>query len=268
MKHVLPLGLMLAGCASVAPSPATTGNGIFHYLRSNRDGSLPEHVVQYRPSRTAISVYKWVEKCITAAYVTAEMDPALHEGRLFVAGKVARDGSQATFGTLTLDPAAKALVAEIDPPGGSHISVRHALKSRPYLLYDFDFADLNAFLQDARPRTDFTYELPVIWPSDSTSLFRDYGRLAARYAGEERHLGRRAVRFDLTVEGAVPTTGALWIDATRGFIVEAELGLPNHEAYRDFRLRLDRVERGGTGPWNTLTRAHYAACPKASSGGG
>lgn len=263
MKHVLPLGLMLAGCASIVPSPATTGDAIFHYARSNRDGSLSEHVAQYRSSQTAIAVYKWVEKCTTAAYVTAEMDPALREGRLFVAGKVAKDGSQAKFGTLTLDPAAKALVAEIDPPGGSHISARHYLRSQPYLLYDFDFADLNAFLQEAQPRTDFTFELPIIWPSDSTSLFRDYGPLHARYAGEERHLGRRTIRFDLAVEGAVPTTGALWIDANRGYIVEAELGLPNHQEYRDFRLRLDRVERGGTGAWDALTRGHYAACPKA-----
>ena len=254
------LALLLAACASV-PSAPPAGDSIFHYVRSNRDGTEPEHVVQYRPARTAIAVYKWVSKCTTSAYVTAEMDEALREGRLFVAGKVAKDGSQERFGTLTLDPAGPALVAEIDPPGGSHISARHPLQGRPFLVYDFDFADLNAFLQEARPRTDFSYELPVIWPGDGPSLFRDYGRLNARYDGEEQHLGHRTARFDLSVDGAVDATGTLWIDAARGFIVEAELGLPNHQEYRDFRLRLEREERGGMPAWDALTRSQYADCP-------
>ena len=257
---ILGLGAFtLASCATVPP-PAS--DSIYHYLRTNRDGSEPEHVVQYRPSRTGIAVYKWVEKCTTAAYVTAEMDETVREGRLFIAGKVAKDGGQARFGTL--DAAGPALKAEIDPPGGSHISARHPLQSRPFLLYDFDFADLNAFLQQHRPRADFSYELPVIWPGDGPSLFRDYGRLHARYVGEEQHLGRRTARFNLSVDGAVESTGSLWIDAARGFIVEAELGLPNHQEYRDFRLKLERVERGGKPVWDALTRSHYAGCPSGN----
>ena len=249
--------LALAGCATVPPRPAA-GDDIYHYVRSNRDGSDPEHVVQFRPARTRIGVYKWVEKCTTAAYVTAEMDDAVREGRLFTAGKVARDGSQASFGTLTLD--GFVLVAEIDPPGAPHISARHQLKSRPYLLYDFDFADLNAFLQTHQPRADFAYQLPVVWPGKD-GIFKDYGQLHARYAALERHLGRPTVRFDLSVDGDRETAGTLWIDAARGFIVEADLGLPNHQEYRDFRLRLDRVETGGRRAWDALTRSQYSACP-------
>lgn len=254
--------LVLSGCASVPP--VAPGDPIYHYLRTNRDGSEAEHVVQYRPTRSGIAVYKWVEKCTTAAYVTAEMDPAIRHGTRFVAGKVARDGSQAAFGTLELDPTGPALQMELDPPGMGHLSERVKLAALPYLIYDFDFADLNAFLQEARPRQDFAFELPVIWPGPGPSLFRQLGRMTARYAGEERHLGRRTTRFDLRVAGPSPTTGALWIDAQRGFIVEAELGLPNHQEYRDFRLRLERVEGGGQKAWDALTRGHYANCPAKS----
>ena len=251
--------LALAGCATVTPQPAV-GDAIYHYVRSNQDGSEPEHVVQFRPSRTQIAVYKWVEKCTTAAYVTAEMDAAVREGRSYVAGKVAREGSQVAFGTLTLDEAAPALQADLDPPGSAHISGRHPLKSRPYIIYDFDFADLNAFLQEHRPRAGFGYEMPVIWPGEA-GLFRDLGRLTATYAGEEQHLGRMTRRFDLAVAGPSPATGRLWIDAAQGFIVEAELALPNHEGYRDFQLKLERVETGGRESWDALTAAHYAGCP-------
>ena len=67
----------------------TSASPIYHYIRSNRDGSQPEHVVHYRPTRTSISVYKWVSKCTTAAYVTADMDDQMRSGRMFFAGKVA-----------------------------------------------------------------------------------------------------------------------------------------------------------------------------------
>ena len=150
---------------------------------------------------------------------------------------------------------------EIDPPGMGHLSERAKLTGRLNLLYDFDFADLNTILQEARPRDDFAFELPVVWPGTGPSLFRQLGQLAARYAGEEQHLGRRTARFDLDVVGPTPATGTLWIDAKHGFIVEAELGLPNHQEYRDFRLKLERIERGGQAAWDRLTQAHYARCP-------
>ena len=245
---------LLAAAALAAPSP------ILHYTRSNRDGSEPEHVVQYRPSRTGIAVYKWVEKCTTAAYVTAEMSDDVQQGRSFIAGKVARDGSQARFGMLTLDPRLLTLSADVTPPGGQRIRAKHQLRGMPFIIYDFDLADLNAFLQEHRPRTDFSLALPVIWPGDE-NLFRDLGMLRARHVGPEKHLGRDTSRFDLNVEGPIPSTGALWVDAADGFIVEAELGLPNHQEYRDFRLKFDKVEPGGQAAWDELTRSHYAGCP-------
>ena len=209
MRSTAWLLLLASGCATL-PAAAPTGGSIYHYVRSNRDGSEPEHVVQYRPTRTQIAVYKWVEKCTTAAYVTADMDGNLREGRRFIAGKVASDGSQATFGTLTLDPATSTLAVEVTPPGApGPLSERMPLPARPYLLYDFDFADLNSFLQEHRPRANFAFELPVIWPGAGPSLFRQYGRLDARYAGEEGHLGRRTARFDLRVIGPNPSTGTL-----------------------------------------------------------
>ncbi len=248
--------------AVLLAAPTAPAAPIYHYVRSNLDGSEPEHIVQYRPSRTQIAVYKWVEKCTMAAYVTAEMDEGLRDARQFVAGKVAKDGSQARFGALTLDPVTPSLAVAVDLANGEKIREAHPLKSRPYLLYDFDFADLNAFLQEHRPRADFAYELPVIWPVEGSSVFRDYGRLQAKFVGEAKHLGRPAVRFDLSVDGPTPSTGALWVDAAQGFIVEAELGLPNHLENRDFRLKLDKIEPGGQAAWDALTKSQFADCPE------
>lgn len=249
---------LLAAAALTAPSP------IFHYIRSNRDGSEPEHVVQYRPSQKDIAVYKWVEKCTTAAYVTASMSDDMHTGRVFFAGKVAKDGTQARFGTLTLDPVLMLLAADVTPAGGKRIRLRHSLRAIPYLLYDFDFADLNSFLQEIRPKRDFAFALPVVWPSDE-SIFRDLGMLRGHYAGAEQRAGRDVIRFDLRVEGETPSSGTLWFDARDYFIVEAELGLPNHQEYKDFKLKLEKIEAGGQPAWDALTKSQYANCPAAKS---
>ena len=245
---------ILAAAALASPSP------IYHYIRSNRDGSEPEHVVHYRPTRTTISVYKWMSKCTTAAYVTADMDEQMRSGRMFFAGKVAPDGRQKQFGRLTLDPTSLTLSADVTPPGGKRIEAKHPLRASSFLLYDFDFADLNSFLQEHRPKYDFSYALPVIWPADP-SIFRDLGMLRARYAGAEQHFGRETVRYDLRVEGPTPSAGTLWVDAKDWFIVDAELGLPNHMEYKDFRLKLDKVEAGGAAAWVALVKGHYANCP-------
>jgi len=254
------LSLLAAAFLAGADDPAPWTAPIFHYVRSNIDGSVPEHVVHYRPTRTGIAVYKWVEKCTTAAYVTAEMDDALTQGRFFVAGKVAKDGGQARFGTLTLKPRSMSLSVDVTPPGGTRIEATHSLRAVPYLLYDFDFADLNSFLQERRSKADFSFALPVIWPAEE-SLFRDFGMLRGHYAGTENHLGRDTMRFDLQVEGSTPSAGTLWVDASDNFIVEASLGLPNHMQYKDFRLVLEKVEAGGQTNWDALTKGQYANCP-------
>lgn len=254
------LAMAVATQANPPQPRPLVGDAILHYVRSNKDGSEPEHVVHYRPTRTAIAVYKWVSKCTTSAYVTAEMDAAVGEGRLFVAGKVAPDGSQARFGTLTLDEAAPALLVDITPPGGERIQQRHPLPGRPFLLYDFDFADLNAFLQEHPGEVHFSFKMPVVWPSEA-GLFKNLGTLHAMHDGDEVRGGRKVRRFILSIEGPKTGMGMLWTDAAQGFIVEAELDQPNHQEYRDFRLKLERVEHGGTPAWDALTKSQYAGCP-------
>jgi hypothetical protein len=246
--------------AAEPPRAPLVGEAILHYVRSNKDGSGPEHVVQYRPTRTGIAVYKWVSKCTTAAYVTAEMDAEVQQGSAYVAGKVARDGSQARFGTLTFDPAEPALAVDIAPPGAAPIQMRKALLGKPYIIYDFDFADLNAFLQEHRQEVHFSFLLPVIWPGEP-GLFRDYGKLHANYDSDTVRDGRKVRTFFLGVEGSKSATGMLWVDAAQGYIVEAELDLPNHQEYRDFRLKLEKVEHGGQAAWDALTASQYAGCP-------
>ena len=133
---------------------------------------------------------------------------------------------------------------------------------RPFLLFDFDFGTLNAEFQSVRPRRDFSFALPFIWPQEKGFL-RYLGRLDANYTGFDLVGETPAVRFDLTLEGPQPSTGSLRVDQSEWYIFEAELSIPNHENNRDFRLKLQKIEPGGQSAWDTLLTRHYSHCPKA-----
>ncbi|QIK78216.1 hypothetical protein G7077_04160 [Sphingomonas piscis] len=254
-RLALALTILLAGCGTTEDRFKPS---ILHYVRSNQDGTEAETVVQFRPTPMDIAVYKARERCTTAAYVTAHMANSREAGR-YVAGKVARDGSQAAFGTLELKPDGQ-LEMSLNPPGVPRLTDRFRPRLRPFVIYDFDFADLNASLQLDRRRNSFRYALPVLWPTTTGFGFRDLGILIGRLERFETHNGLRSKRFALRVEGPQPAAGTLWAHAEKGFIIDALLSIPNHQEYRDFRLRLVKEDPGGQEDWDKLTRAHYRDC--------
>jgi hypothetical protein len=70
---------------------------IYHYQRSNRDGSSPEHIHVFHESSREVEVYKMVERCTNAALVTAELDYELWSATRLVGGRLTRDGTQDGF---------------------------------------------------------------------------------------------------------------------------------------------------------------------------
>lgn len=252
---------MLSFLLAAALIPGLDGI-IRHYVRSNRDGTEAENIVHFRPSATDVAVYKWVEKCENAAFVTAQMDPATWEPKGLDAGKVAKDGSQAKFGRIDLDPATRTVSAWADLPPGRVSDTAVLPKGMPWFLFDYDLGDLNAHLQQKRPEGDFMFAFALVWPA-SDDFLTHMATVHAAHRGVEQRGGRPARRFDLHFIAGKQGDGTLWTDPATGAILEAEASVPNHPEYRDFRLKLQREEKGGKAAWGRLLRAHYATCPKA-----
>lgn len=258
MLRPLLAAALLAACASTPPTAPETQTAVgrfYHYVRSNQDGAQPEQIYQYRASATRLEVGKQVSRCTNSAYVTATFDPARGHGIEFVGGRLARDLSQDAFAWLTYDAAAGALHASIPQ---ANIDERVAIAGAPFIVYDFDLADLNArFAGAAPPRQDFRFAVSLIWPEDgAASIFRDLGWAEARFAGAEPHMEHDALRYD--VSGAL--AGQLWLNAREGHILEARFAQPNHHGYADFRLRLERIEADGAEAWRAARAAHWQGC--------
>jgi hypothetical protein len=262
MAMIRPLlaTLALTACAS-APEPSTEPSApavgrLYHYVRSNQDGSLPEQIYLYRAGQTRVEVGKIVARCANAAFVTANLDLERRQGARFVGGRIAEDGSQAPFAYLDYDPQTRELHARVPPAG---IDQRATIAGEPFILYDFDLSDLNAILAGhPAPREDLRFAVALIWPAEGAqNVLRDLGWADARFAGADTHLDRNALRYEIS--GAL--NGQLWLDAREGHVLEARFAEPNHAEYADFRLVLQSVEDEGEASWRELREAQWRDCP-------
>ena len=254
MTKSLFIALLLAACAS-APNQSPAIGRFYHYVRSNQDGTLPEQIYQYRASATRLEVGKEVERCTNAAFVTAEFDPARGQGAAFTGGRLKRDLTQDPFAYLSYDAPGRSLHAVV---AMASVDQRLAITGEPYLLYDFDLADLNArFAGAPAPRSGFRFDVVLIWPELAPEPLRDLGWADADFAGPETHLRRPSLRYD--VSGGL--NGVLWLDAREGHVLEARFSEPNHGEYRDFRLVLQRIDNDGAGAWPAVRAAHWLDCP-------
>lgn len=258
---VLLMGV-LGGCAAVDPGPAERIGRIYSYVRSDRDGSEAETIRVYRASRTRIEVSKMRERCTNAAYVTAELDLERGYASRLGGGRLLPNAGRQEFAVLTYDRQARRLDGRIETPEGP-LSLTLPVPDVPWHIYDFDLASLTITAQyRERPRRDFSFGMPLIWPDGGPEgLLRYMGRADLHFVREEMHQGRRALRFEAGGPAFGSRGGPIWFDASGGHIIEAAWGIPNHSEHRDFAIRLTGVSDGGPEEWRRLLTAHFEGCP-------
>ncbi len=256
-------GLLAAGSSTgAAAQPVDRIGRIYSYIRSDRDGSEAEVIRVFRASRTRIEVSKMRGRCNNAAYVTAELDIERGYAIRHGGGRLRSNAGREEFAVITYDPAARRVDGYIDTPNG-RITLGVDVPDTPYHIYDFDLASLTITNQyRTRPRADFSFGMPVIWPNDDPArMLRYLGRADLHFVREEIRDGRRALRFEAGGPAFGNRGGPIWFDAAEGHIIAAEWGIPNHSEHRDFALRLTGVSDGGPEEWRRLLTAHYENCP-------
>lgn len=258
------LGLMAAtlggGAASAQDLPTPIGR-TYHYERSNRDGSEPEQIYIHRAAADRVQVYKMVERCTRSALVSATVDPHTGEASYLGAARLLPDAKSETYAEMRFDAATgriDAVVHAANPP----LKLALMVPQRPWHLYDYDLGSLSVKLQaDPGSHEDFSFGMALVWPAANPPLTW-MGEAKARFVATEQHLGRETLRFEVTgsafgAEGG----GPLWVDATLGFIVDVQWGRPNHDNYKDFRLKLVGEEPVGAAAWTALLKRHFEGCP-------
>ena len=230
-----------------------------HFERSNRDGSEPEQIYFHRAARDRIQVYKMVERCTRAALVSATIDPATGAASSLEAAQLKPDAQRAPYGMLSDEGTAIVARLEMD---GAQKTFSTPIAGRPWHLYDYDLATLSAAFEARKgSRKPMAFNLAMVWPKDDRFI-EWMGKATAKFVRAETHLGRKALRFEVSGPAFGATGGGpLWVDAKRGHLVDVQWGRPNHDNYKDFRLRLVGVEASGAAAWTALLKRHFQECP-------
>lgn len=269
--------LLVAACSKRAEAPTASADApvtetarfegrdaigrIYHYVRSNQDGSEAEDVYVFRKSRVALEVYKAREKCTNAAYVTADLDLEKGYATRLGGGRLLPNAGREEFGVLEYDAANRILDAVIKLPDRDPLTTKVLVEDEPWHLYDFDLASLTVMTPHIEPRSDFSFGLALTINDLSREDFLVYlGRADLTYRQDEEHGGRPAHRYIVGGPAFGSFGGSLWLDAEEGHILDVETAIPNHIEYETFKLALSDIDDGGEAAWEKLLTAHFEGC--------
>lgn len=218
---------------------------VFHFVKSQRDGTHTARISVYVPDADRIESLKWDEGGDTATLVMAGMDWPRFSVKHLQGWRLAR--GQAPEQRVTLDVVGDQLSMSLmtEPLRISHW---------PWHSYDFDFTSLNFTLphllnpEDGLSvwRTDFVYADPP--------AVAELGAVELKFEKLERRDGRRLRRYSIGGPGLGNLAGTWWSDARTGLLVEYELPIGDEPGYRDVRLRLESTEKLGAAQWEAFKR--------------
>ncbi len=218
---------------------------VFHFLKSNRDGSHASRVSVYLPAIDRIESLKWDEGGDEATLVQAEMDWPKFSVRHFQGWRLARGAAPER--RVTLDVAG-------DQLSMSMMKTPITLAHWPWHSYDFDFTSLNLVLPHlVKPdgnlgfwRTDFVYAEPP--------RVAELGEVTLRFERRERHRGKSARRYMIGGPGLQGVSGTWWSDARTGLLLEFELPIGDEPGYDDVRVTLDSTRALTPAQWESFKR--------------
>ncbi len=222
---------------------------VYHYKKSNIDGSTPSHVDLYIASETRIESFKYHEGGSEATLVTAEMDWKTFSVGTFTTHKLQADGTRRKLGTLQ----AKGSRLHGKLNSSSFIV---EVKSFPWHTYDFDLASLNVSL---RYLTDPEGSVQVNMIDQVRGLFTDKGFVELFYLGDEKRAGVPCRHYNLDGPGLNDRGGELWVRKGEDpVIVDYEIDLPDESSMRSGKLLLVSTETLSKQSWTQHLAAALA----------
>lgn len=228
---------------------------VYHYLKTNLDGTHPEHVSIYVAARDRIESFKYHERGERAGLVVAEMDWSIFSARRLESWQVTREGRK-LFATLEYLPAERAVSVLI--PATERPPEKTTVAQLPFHVYNFDLASLNfAFPHLRDPRAAFRVGLAdPKFPFDER-LFFYRGEATVTYVGDERRGGVPCRKYRIDGPGLDHRGGHLWADKRLGHFRDIEIALPDNPDWHSFKFRLTRTQRLTPAQWEAFIKAQF-----------
>lgn len=229
---------------------------VYHYLKTNIDGTNPEHVSQYVASRDRLEAFKFHPKAERAGLVIAEMDWTMFSAKQLESWQVFSKGEKKLFATLTYLHAEKAV--EVSIPSMRKAGEKTSIKYLPFHVYNFDLGSLNfAFRHLVDPRGSFVIGLADPTFQDQGPLFKYRGEVTVAYAGDEPRQGVRCRKYRIDGAGLENRGGYVWVNKSKGYIEDMEIGLPDNPNWQSFKLRLTGKQQMSREQWEAFMKEQF-----------
>ncbi len=229
---------------------------VYHYVKSNLDGSAPENVSIYLVSPDSVIAFKFHPGTEQAGLVGARLDWKLFCATRLTSSQLFYTGEKKLFATLQYLPAEKSALVEIVaaqlPPEKAPI------KLTPFHVYNFDLIGLNlAFRHLIAPEKSFVVGIADPTFAEGSPVFAYKGEVEIKFLGEEERGGVRCRKYAIAGAGLQNRGGLIWVDKKAEHIVDLEIALPNNPDWQSYKLRLLSVGRMNQSAWEAFIEDQF-----------
>lgn len=225
---------------------------VYHYTKSNIDGSRPIRVSIYQKSQNEIEVYKYEEGYPDASHIVAKMNWETFMPDEISSYVMTRDSTRQTaFMKWEKD----LIRVEVHALGHASDTVYPA--TTPAHMYNFDFTSLNLtfkFLKD--PEGEF--KIGIVDPTYAESgddIFYYRGDATLSFERDD-HNGKDR-KYRLTGRGINFTIGYIWVSKETGMISDMEIPIPDNPGWTSFKFKLEHVQKMTLYEWNKYLRSSF-----------
>jgi hypothetical protein len=257
--------LMLTTCSTFAmaqadqfefqPGKIKTGV-VYHYVKTNIDGTNPENISIYVASADRLEVFKFHEPGTRAGLVVAQMDWKNFQAATLSSYGVFSATEQILAAQLKFDAAAKKMEAEI-PAQDRPLEIID-FGYLPTHLYNFDLTSLNfAFRHLKNPTGAFTIGLADPTFAQEGPAVRYRGEVNIRYINDEKRDGHDCRKYSIKGSGLENRNGFLWVNKQGEHFQDLEIELPDNPDWTTFKLNLKKVENMTADQWSQFQKDHW-----------
>ena len=237
------------------PNKVVTGV-VYHYLKTNIDGTNPEHISIRFAAKDRIESFKFHPRGTRAALVIATMDWSIFSAKSLESWQVYKDKDKVLAASLVYLPASREVAVTL--PFMNRPTENVAIPFLPFHVYNFDFASLNfAFPHLINPRKPFRIGVSDPTFSEQGPAFRYRGEVEVVYLGEEQRDGQLCRKYRIDGPGLENRGGFIWVSRRTGYFQDAEIQLADNPDWQTFKFKLQKVDRMNEAQWESFMRAQF-----------
>lgn len=223
---------------------------LYHYVKSNQDGTRSSSLYLYVESREQITAFKPDKGSPDSAYITAIMDWGMFCPKRLEARRVDRMGKRRELGQVEFNWDQKKKTVAVEGFGKPLVIPDSGL---PVHSWDFDFASLNFSLRHLKkPEDGLTIGIADLDYRASAPGFVYRGQVVLDYLKREERHGIPCRKYSIDGPGLENRGGFAWVSLADEHVVEFEIGFPDEPGYNDVRIRLVEVKTMTSAEWEQL----------------